>query len=315
MILSEHRSPFREYMEGVKHRKTYFLELEHGNNGDHLIAMGIRRVLKEANTEIVDCAQAADQIVMDGGGRFQDAFPRAFEIIARHRRNYPSIPLIMAPQVFRVERVDFRGICAQATSPLILFARDHFSAASLREADLPVYCEVHLSQDPAFELSGSSFIMELIETSSEKHVLIAMRKDEFIADPDSLRARFLHRAKGTWLPKSIRRPLSMLRDRVIARVSGDAITVVLEQEKVARGLPKIYRDISVSISFPEFVAAVRDAAVVITDRLHVAVFAYLLRKRVVILCEQEYLWPKLKGVYDFSMSAEGSRTTLYVPGG
>jgi exopolysaccharide biosynthesis predicted pyruvyltransferase EpsI len=65
------------------------------------------------------------------------------------------------------------------------------------------------------------------------------------------------------------------------------------------------------VGFEKFVTAIRDAALIITDRLHVAVFGHLLGKRVIIVFGQEYVTGKLKSVYDFSMSGPNSRTSIY----
>jgi exopolysaccharide biosynthesis predicted pyruvyltransferase EpsI len=312
--MKEKRSRFYRFMESVKDKKIFFREWEHGNNGDQLILMGVQRVLRETGCELVDSPEAAEQVLLNGGGWFQDAFPRAFEKIAYYRRQYPSLPLIMAPQVFRVQNVNFKEVCEISNSPFILFARDYFSAESLQQKNLPEHCQIHVSQDPAFELEGGDFIKDLAQASSEKHVLIALRKDEFIANSELSTAKLLARAKGTWLPKRIRRPLSWVRDRMVANVSKDVIARILKEEKVKRELPKIYRDVSVSVGFEKFVTAIRDAALIITDRLHVAVFGHLLGKRVVILCGPGYIREKLKGVYDFNMSGPGSRTSLFIPG-
>lgn len=308
MTMKEQKSPFYRFMENVRNKKTYFWEWEHGNNGDRLITMGVQRILRETGCELADSPEVAEQILMNGGGWFPDSLPNAFEKIANCRRKYPSLPLIMAPQIFGVRNVNFREICEISKSPFILFARDYISAESLREANLPVHCQVHLSQDPAFELQGSDFITNLVQESSEKHVLAAMRKDSPMRKDKLLTARLLARAKGTWLPKKIRRPFSWVRDRMVAHLSKDIIASILKQEKVGRELPKIYRDVSSSVGFEEFVAAIRDAALIITDRLHVAVFGHLLGKRVVMVCGPK----KLKAVYDFSMSGPNSRTSLYV---
>jgi len=312
MTMKEQKSPFYRFMESVRNKKTYFWEGEHGNNGDHLITMGAQRVLGETGCKLVDSPDKAEQIVINGGGRFQDVFPRAFEKIAYYRREYPSLPLIMAPQVLRVRNVNFREICEISKSPFILFVRDNTSAESLREANLPSHCQIHISQDPAFELQDSDFITNLVHESSEKHILVAMRKDIPMRKTEMLSARLLARAKGTWLPKKIRRPFSWVRDRMVAHLSKDIITSILKQEKVGRELPKIYRDVSSSVSFEEFVAAIRDAALIITDRLHVSVFGHLLGKRVVIVCGPGSVGEKLRSVYDFSMSGPNSRTSLYV---
>jgi exopolysaccharide biosynthesis predicted pyruvyltransferase EpsI len=221
----------------------------------------------------------------------------------------------MAPQIFGVRNVNFREICEISKSPFVLFVRDNTSDESLREANLPSHCQVYTSQDPAFELQGSDFITNLVHESSEKHILVAMRKDIPMRKNELLSARLLARTKGTWLPKKIRRPLSWVRDRLVAHLSKDIIAGILKQEKIGRELPKIYRDVSSSVSFEEFVATIRDAALIITDRLHVTVFGHLLGKHVIIVCGQGPVGEKLRSVYNFSMSGPNSRTSLYVTDG
>ena len=98
---------------------------------------------------------------------------------------------------------------------------------------------------------------------------------------------------------------------MVAQISMDITTRILKQENMYRKLPEVYRDISVSVTFEEFIAFIRDAALIITNRLHVAIFGHLLGKRVIIVCEPEYVGQKLKGVYEFSMQGPNSRTRLY----
>jgi exopolysaccharide biosynthesis predicted pyruvyltransferase EpsI len=308
MTIKEQKSAFYQFMEkNACNRKTFFWE-DRGNNGDQLITMGAQRVLGETGCKLVESPDMAEQIVMNGGGRLHDAFPPAFERIANYRRDYPSLPLILAPQTFQLHVVDFEGICKISSSPLILFARENNSANALRQLKLPQHCQVHVSQDLAFELRDSEFIANLLKNATEKHVLIAMRKDrEGVAG-------VLVKMRAPWLPKKIRRPLSWIRDRMVASVSHDIINKILKQENCPKHLPKIYRDVSSSVSFEEFVAIIRDAALVVTNRLHVSVLGYLLNKRVILICSGEYHKHKVKGVYDLSMSGPDSRTKLYVMG-
>jgi exopolysaccharide biosynthesis predicted pyruvyltransferase EpsI len=310
--MKEEKSPFYRFMEkNTGHRKTFFWE-DYGNNGDRLITMGAQRVLGETGCKLVDSPDKAEQIVINGGGRLHDAFPPAFERIANYRRQYPSLPLILAPQTFQLHVVDFEGICKISSSPLILFARENNSANALRQLKLPQHCQVYVSQDLAFELRDSEFLANIVKNVAEKHVLIAMRRDNPMRKDMLPTARLLARPKGTWLPQKIRRPLSWVRDRMVAHLSRDTIKGILQQEKVSRELPKIYRDVSLSVGFEEFVAAIRDAALIITDRLHAATLGNLLNKRVVLICSGGYHRHKIKGVYDFSMSGPDSRISLYV---
>jgi len=306
MTMKEQKSPFYRFMENVRNKKTYFWEGEHGNNGDRVITIGAQRVMGETGCKLVDSPDKAEQIVMTGGGRMVDIYRGEFQKIVTFRRDYPSLPLILAPQTFQPRAVDFEDICKISSSPLILFARENNSANALRQLKLPQHCQVHVSQDLAFELRDSEFISNLLKNTTEKHVLIAMRKDrEGVAG-------VLTKMRAPWLPKKIRRPLSWLRDRMVACVSHGTINKILKQENCPKHLPKIYRDVSSSVSFEEFVAIIRDAALVVTNRLHTAVLGNLLNKRVVLICSGEYHKHKVKGVYDFSMSGPDSRTSLYV---
>lgn len=300
------QSPFFRYMESVKHRRTYFWEGADSNNGDRLILMGTQHILKATGCELVDSPDSADQILMNGGGWFM--FAHLFKLIAQFREEYGSLPTIMAPQTFRVDDTDFRRVCEINQSPLIIFARDTLSAESLHRANLPPYCKIFVSQDLAFELHDGEFIRNLRGESSEKHILIAMRKDGVGA------AKYVAKVTAvSWLPHPIHRALSRAKDRLAALSSNRAIHHVLQQEKSYRKLKTVYRDVSsTSIAFDGFLAAIRDAGLIITDRMHVAILGHLLEKRVVIVCKEGALADKLKGIYDFSMSGPNSRTSLYI---
>lgn len=277
-----------------------------GNNGDMLIVMGAKHVLQKTVCKVVESPEDADQILIKGGGFMIDVYKTAFEAVLHYRRKYHSVPLIMGPNTFRFRGVNFREICEASSSPFILFARDNISAELLREANLPAHCQVHISHDSAFELYDSDFVAELLTKCQGKHILIAMRKDVEGS------AGILIKMKGTWLPKKIRRPFSWLRDKMVAHMSHDIIQRIIKQEEVPKRLPRIYRDVSSSVSFEHFVASIRDAALIITDRLHVGVLGHLLNKRTVLICSGEYHKHKMKGVYELSMSGPESRTTLFV---
>ena len=306
MTNAEQKSPFYLFVESVKNRKTYFDELSGGNNGDVLILMGAKQVLRKTGCKLVDSPWDAEQIMIRGSGNWVDIYQTDFKRLVNYRRNHSNLPLIVGPSAYRFRGLNFRKVCEIGSSPFIFFARENVSADILRNVGMPGHCDVRVSQDTAFELRGSEFIADLLNHVTEKHVLVVMRKDKEGV------AGVLVKMRGTWLPRRIRRPLSWIRDRMVAHVSGDTIGSILKQEKVDRRLPRIYRDVSSSVSFEEFVALIRDAALVVTNRLHVAVLGDLLKKRVVLVCSGEYHTHKLKGVYELSMSGPNSRTKLYV---
>jgi len=309
MTMQEQKSAFYRFMESVRDRKTYFDELPGGNCGDTLILMGTKHLLQKTCCKLVGSLENAEQIIIRGCGSMVDVWQSDFKTFVNYRTNYPDIPLIVGPSTYRFRNVNFRKVCEISSSPFIFFARDNISAGVLREVGMPEHCDVRVSQDSAFELRDSEFIANIVKNAAEKHVLIAMRKDKEGV------AGVLVKMRGTWLPKKIRRPLSWIRDRMVARVSKDTISTILEHENVPKGLPTIYRDVAASLCFDEFVATIRDAALIVTNRLHVSVLGYLLNKRVTLICSGDYHRHKLKGVYDLSMSGPNSRTSLYVTDG
>ena len=296
---------FGSFLKTVRDRKTYFDGLCRGNNGDVLIVMGAKHILKKTGCKLVNSPKNAEQIIIRGSGSMVDIHVTDFKDFVYYRKNYHDLPLIIGPSTYRFPGANFRKVCEISSSPFIFFARDRISSRVLSELRLPKHCDIRVSHDLAFELRDSDFIENLVKNSSEKHILIAMRKDKEGV------AGLLVKMRGTWLPKRVRRPLSWVRDRMVARVSRDAIEKILEREKVRETLPRIYRDVSTSVSFEEFVVYIRDAALIITNRLHVAVLGHLLNKRVVLICSGEYHRHKIRGVYELSMSGAESRTRLY----
>ena len=129
-----------------------------------------------------------------------------------------------------------------------------------------------------------------------------MRKDEEGS------AGILAKIRGIWLPRKIRRLFIPIRDKLVALVSFDAIKAILKEEGVSEDIPKIYSDISSSVGFDEFVTTICNAALIITNRLHVGVLGHMLNKRVVLI---PGTYHKIEGVYKLSMSGTGSQTKLY----
>jgi len=309
MTIKEQESPFHKFLATIKDRKTYFDELPGGNCGDAIILMGARHLLQKTGCRLVDSPRDAEQILIRGSGNWVDIYQTDFKRLVNYRSNHSNLPLIVGPSTYRFRDLNFRKVCEIGSSPFIFFARDEISATVMREIGLPKHCQVHVSHDLAFELQDSEFIRTLVKESSEKHVLVAMRKDKEGV------AGVLVKMRGTWLPKKIRRPFSYIRDRMVARVSKDTISTILERENVPNTLPIIYRDVAASLSFDEFVSTIRDAALIVTNRLHVAVLGHLLNKRVILVCSGDYHKHKLTGVYNLSMSSPNSKTILYVTDG
>ena len=299
-----YESPFLHFMRRVADKKTYLETFVRGNNGDQLILMGTKHVMKKVGCITVGGPQEAEQILFRGSGSINDIWRGGITVLEKYRRDFPNIPPIVGPSTYIFRQVDIGSVLNISDAPLTMFARDELSEKFVREIDLPDSVEVKVSPDLAFELTDTSFIVDLLGKRRQKNVLIAMRKDCEGA------AGILTKIRGTWLPEKVRRPLSWVRDRLVSLRSRDVIETIIKRENMPRNIPKIYRDVSVSVGFDEFLRMICDAALVITDRLHVGILGHMLNKRVVLICSGEYHRHKLKGVYDLSMSGPGSNTTL-----
>jgi len=296
----EEKSAFYSFLETLSGKKIYFEKMA-GNNGDQLITLGAEYLLQKCECRRMRAPEGAEYILINGGNT-NDTWRGRVDKLAYYRRRYPAIPLIVAPSSFRFRGIDFRQTCLINDSPFILFARERYSADILRKIDLPSCVRVEVSQDLAFELRETDSIRALREKTSEKHILIAMRRDK--EGP----AGILTRTHASWLPQCVRKPLSKLRDRLTSYISNDVVKEVIRQEGIPQGVPRIYRDVAEALSFEEFVDVICNSERIITDRLHVAILGFLLSKKVILIAREDH---KVKGVYGLSMSGANSRTILW----
>lgn len=295
-------SIFLNYLRINRNKKIYFERLS-GNNGDTLIVKGAEHVLMKAGCIIVEHPAMAELILINGGGAMNDIWGGAsVHILEKYRRDYSTLPIIMAPSTYRFQHINFIRVCEINKSPLVLFARDKISEQILYNINLPDNVNIMVSQDLAFELHDNEFFINLLHKYHNNYVLIAMRKDREGS------AGILTRTKGTWLPQQIRRPLSRLRDRLVAFKNQDVLGKIIQEERIPKNALKVFRDISVSVSFEEFVSTICNATIIITDRMHVGILGHMLNKQV-ILCSGVY--HKIKGVFELSMLGPNSRTRLY----
>jgi exopolysaccharide biosynthesis predicted pyruvyltransferase EpsI len=294
-------SEFERFLRERGALKTFFEPLS-GNNGDELITMGARHLLSKIDLPLVSTPEEAEQIVINGGGAMVDIWDGAgIKVLEKYRLSFPTTPLIVAPSSFRFNGIDFPGICGLGTSELTVFARESYSLDLLRSLNLPANTTACMSQDLAFELKDSTFLNQHKKDKQAAHVLIALRKDK---EGD---AGVLVKVKGGWLPGILRKPLSRLRDRLVAsRVQG-LLDQIISKAGTFDDKPRLYCDVSASVCFQEFVDSIKNAALIVTDRLHVAILGNLLEKQVLL---RPGGYHKIRGVYEHSMSGSDSLVTL-----
>lgn len=296
------QSSFCRFLQTRKNSRI-FLEVLDGNNGDQLILKGMREVLGRHGIIPVHSPRDADLILLNGGGAMNDLWPTgAAQVLDRYMKEHPGKEYVVGPSSYYFTKLDFRQIVGQAAGRTILFCRERISQDHLQNLKLPSSIHIEVSSDLAFELEGSDFVNEQIGLASDTHVLCALRKDREGA------GGVLAKTSAPWLPRRIRIPMSRLRDRLVARRSTDVLDPILESLASGDATRKIvWRDVSVSVPFDEFCGSIRSARAVVTNRLHVAIFAALLSKDVHLI---QGSYHKIRGVFEMDL-AERENTRLY----
>lgn len=298
------KSRFVSFLETL-HSKAIYFEPLHGNNGDRLILMGAKWALRKSRCKLVEKPQLADVILLNGSGGMNDIWHFSLNRLESYRTSYPSLPIIVAPSTYRFKGDQFKRICEINDTPLFFFTRDLISIEIIQNECSASHIDIQPSQDLAFELQDSDFIKNLREGVQEKHVLIVTRGDR-----ESLSKGILTKVKGTWVPTKLRPPLSKARDKLLSLKRWNTYKSLMKDYGIPKNTPLVNQDISCRVTFSEFVATIRDAALIITDRLHVGILGHMLNKETVLFPAS---YDKTKGVFEMSMSGRNSRTTLIEP--
>lgn len=289
----EPASPFSQLLEQIKEFRIFFEPLK-GNNGDALIRMGMMELFDYHGIVSTDKPDDADIILLCGGGAMNDEWPTgAAQVLDDYMKRFPQKRFVVGPSSYYFTHLDLAAILNQVDTEVALYCREERSMELLKKMELKDNISLSLSPDLAFELKGSSFIAAQKEKSTESLVLCAMRKDR------EGNAGVLAKVSASWLPGAIRKPLSKLRDRLVATKSSGVLDVIIAE--IVPPVKKdeiVYRDISVSVEFEDFCDQIRNARVIITNRLHIAIFGSLLGKEVKLLPGSYH---KIEGVYHFSL--------------
>ena len=301
--------------------KAVFLTPREGNHGDTLIEMGTCRALSEAGVDRAGRVEMADAILICGsGGATVELWQRNFSDIRWYAQQFKEKPLIALPSSYYFERGDFARCFAGRQASTGLFAREPYSLALLQKQSFPVPVRLGLEQDMAFCLADSDFIQNLRLRSAEKHVLVVERFDAesataeptpprrlYIGNPRVRSAflRYIERTTPARLAKW-RRSLAGRKQRRLSERSGFAARAVERLYSTYpeyRNLPVVAEDVALPYAFlfEEFLQLIRDAAVIISTRLHVGILGALLGKRTV-LQSGDARYSKIRGVYELSLT-------------
>jgi len=305
-----------------KGRKVFFDPLW-GNNGDKLITMGSRKILRECGTQLVRSPKRADVIVINGGASMTSSlWQHGLKILLTYASTYNGKILVVLPQSWEFNQTEFRKLILNNRAQRIyLYARERYSYELLKQImGRNIY--IGLDHDMAFHLDNSSFLASLKSKARDEHILIVERGDRESATglqgqssslipliskviPAQLRSRIPMRAKIKIVEKIA--PLERVTKKAFhnqTKVSTpfyqSALELVAGKHHSLTSLPVHYADISLPTvcSFREFALAIARADIVITTRLHVGILSALLGKPTYL---KQGPWHKIKGVYEYSL--------------
>jgi hypothetical protein len=293
-----------------------------GNNGDRIMHEVFHRILERLDIAVAASAASADLVIVPPNGALLEvyAFP---ELLRGRLEGAERLPLVIFPSSALFPHRDPAFMFAGRTAPTTWIARERYTFEHLadRWGGSLAGAGVTLVLDHDVVASGHEFVPELIGgTGSGGGVLIAARRDKEASDlreaagaaqPSWSRGRLgrLKRAVpyGPWYTLAAR---AARRGELEAAASGlmARLPAGLQAELGAyrRGL---HVDLSAVqyATYDQYRAALRRADAVVTNRLHVALPAAILGKRVVLV---EAGYHKLQGVYEQSLAGLGNVTLV-----
>jgi exopolysaccharide biosynthesis predicted pyruvyltransferase EpsI len=297
---------FLEFLEKNATKKI-FVDPCSGNNGDLLIWQGMLEALSKKNISVVEAADQAELIIINGGGMFIDAYKQGINKIATYTEKYPNVPLCVAPNSFYFTVTDFAAVLRLRTSELTLFVREKYSSDYLFKVVEPLpLVSAHLDEDLAFQLIGSDFIADIkaeYPNPTAGKVLVCDRMDIEHAKSkgrDSLLKKIYMMFVPGFVKASLRKIRFWLRSKTGTEFTDKATKIILSNNPKYVISEIVTSDISrVDIcDFPKFIENIATSEYIFTNRLHVGVLGHLLGRNVFMM---EGSYHKMTGIYEQSM--------------
>ena len=284
---STHEDPYQRFLRARRDR-VFHCQSYPGNAGDWLIQAGTELLLKRLGIQQVDDPARAEVLLIPGGNPAM--WPGSGAHLWRQLwRRFPQAEFVVGPAGFRRQYPEWRVAIRTAGERVSgLFARDPVSYEALCAARLPGQIEIGLSHDPALQLRGSEWLAAQQANTRNDYALFAFRDDH---EGNVHGVGFLEALRGG-LPSRVFRALSR------------ALTTVARWEKTRAARRRASQDMAIQIcdasreDVEGFTRAIRHAAEVHTDRLHVMLLAAMLGKPVVAYGTSHN---KLETVYHHSL--------------
>jgi len=296
-------SRVRAVLEPFRGRRCYFEPLA-GNHGDTLILMAARLILAEFELEYVDAPDAAELIVINGGGGlFVEPWCQGLAQWRGYATGYPETPIIVLPSSFAFADADFVSNFERRTAPTWLICREHGSVNRLEQLNLPDGVQVDVDHDLALHLAEHELVLSARGVPSAGYVLVVERFDS----EQGTASRLLSSDAYRWAWK-LPQPAQRLGKAMLtlARRRRSALRQQASSSASAfpalPNLPQKYEDVSNEhrYTFDYFVQTIAAADAIVTTRLHAGILAAMFGKPTFLKDGSSYR--KLTSIYEYSMA-------------
>ena len=295
---------FINFLIENNHKKIY-VDPCSGNNGDHLIWLGMLEVLSKSRSVIVKDVRDADLVIINGGGMFIDAYKQGINKVSEYSNRYPDKELCIAPNSFHFKTIDFGKVLDLRQSKLYIFSREKYSKSYIDslQATRPLI-KSYLDHDLAFNLKNSDFIASINKqypAAIPGNILVVDRMD--IEHASS--AGKVSIIKGIYsflVSSSIKSFIRKIRIKLRKELGTDftkTATDILKNNNYETHKVTTMDISRIDVcSFEDFVRLIAEADYIFSNRLHVGVLGYLLGRNV-YMSEGSYF--KMTGIYEYSM--------------
>lgn len=280
-------------------RRVFHVHAYPGNAGDSLIRLGTQQMLADLRIRTTGDPAAADVILVPGGN------PTLWPDIGAQRwqalwSRYRHAEFVVGPAGFRDGYSDWVRIVNEPGSTVTgLFARDPEGLRCLQAGRLRAGITYGLAYDAALYLRSSEWLAAHKRAASEEFDLAVFRNDRETNLPYPQAWRVLSSIVPGRFHRGLIRALTWPVRRRKTRIAGAG--------RAGTALPLICRDVARE-PLERFVATVRAARTVHTDRLHTMLLSAMLGKKV-------FAYPtshsKLEGVYEYAL--KGWADVTFVP--
>jgi exopolysaccharide biosynthesis predicted pyruvyltransferase EpsI len=302
------------FLQSLQGKKIFFDRL-HGNHGDRLLTLAALSLMEDAALNLVEDAQSADFIILNGGGSMVDGW-FGLQRLSAYCSRFPDKPLAVLPSSFYLPRSDLVDVIRKRQAPLWLWAREKPSLAVLQSAGLGDLVTLGIDHDLAFFLKHHP-VIESLKTSVVPFSVLVVERDDW--EGPTGRRRVLSPAGFEFIPERLRTlvrrhvlgPIRKRQDQV-SSFRGSALQYLQKQHTGIRGMETFVGDISLpeTCDFEDFLQHVARSEFIVTTRLHVAILGQLLN-RTTYLVDGSY--HKFRGVFNYSMSNAGCGLLVWNP--